>query len=78
MKDDKIVKGEVFSLKELLDAGSFATIVQTACEEFDIPTPLILSSHLAHYTNFNHCVFLPRDFVEPFFHDKLILENASD
>lgn len=73
---DKIVKSNIFTMQDILNEENFLALLHEACESYDVPTPVVLSSHLFNYVNFNHCVFLPRDFVEAFFHDKLVLENA--
>lgn len=76
MRDGKIVKSKVFMLASFFNEENFFDLTTQACRAFDVPTPIILSTHIFYYTEFNHCVFLPRDFVEKFPFDKLVLENA--
>ena len=76
INDDKIIESKIFTMQDILNTENFFALIQEACESFDIPTPVILSGHISDYVNFNHCVFKPRDFVEVFYHDKLVLENA--
>jgi hypothetical protein len=44
----------------------------------DIPTPVVLSSHVRNYTLFNVAKFRKEDFVESVPFDTLQLENAGD
>ena len=45
------------------------------CEHFDSPTPIVMAKHIKDYILFNNTQFLPEDFVERVFFDKLILET---
>ena len=61
--------------------GEVQTETRSACgrpnvREFDIPTPIILKSHITNYVDFNNTTFLPRDFVESIDFDRFIIENA--
>lgn len=77
-KDEKILKSKVFAMDSILSEQNFLEILHHACNEFDVPTPIVLKSHLFSYVNFNTTTFKPSDFVEPFDFDTLVLENAAD
>ncbi len=47
------------------------------CEELDIPTPVMLKTHIFNYAKFRTVKFLPRDFTETPEFDKLVIENIS-
>ena len=65
---------------ESIDNFSEETIrkhIEKMCHEIDIPTPIILKSHITNYVDFNNTTFLPRDFVESIDFDRFIIENAT-
>lgn len=76
MKNDKIVKQYMFESTESMDYSLFFNYVQTICENLDIPTPVIVKTHLFNYAKYNTLRFKPDDFIESFPFDKLVLENA--
>ena len=48
------------------------------CYALDIPTPLVLKTHILNFAKFNHVKFIKSDFVEKVNFDYLFLENISD
>ena len=42
----------------------------------DIPTPVIIKTHLFNYAKYNTVKFTKQDFVESIDFDKLVFENA--
>ena len=78
LTENKIIKSEVFTSQDKISEENFFDLTRQACEQFDIPTPVILNDHYQSYLNFNHSVFKPRDFVEAFDYEKLVLENAQE
>ena len=78
LTENSIVKSKIFTMVDRINEENFFELTRQGCEDFDIPTPLILSVHYQNYLDFNHCVFKPRDFIETFPYDKLILENAIE
>lgn len=76
MNEGKITRSYIY---ESIDNFSEATIrkhIEKICHEIDIPTPIILKSHITNYVDFNNSSFLPRDFVESIDFDRFIIENA--
>ena len=59
------------------DPEKFNLHIEKICHELDIPTPVILKSHIKNYVDFNIVTFLKRDFIEYVDFEKLILENAT-
>lgn len=53
----------------------FLSYLMDICHEMDIPTPVLLKTHIFNFAKFNHVKFLPRDFVESVDFDCLLLEN---
>ena len=76
MKDNKITRSYIYESIDNFYPDKFYAHIEKMCHELDIPTPVILKSHINNYVDFNHATFLPRDFVESVDFDKLVLENA--
>lgn len=77
MVDGKITRSFIYESIDNFSEEKFFLHIQKMCHEIDIPTPVILKSHIKNYVDFNNSVFLPRDFVESIDFDKFIIENAS-
>ena len=76
MKKDKILKQFVYERFETMDYSEFFNYVSEICTELDIPTPVIIKTHLFNYAKYNVLRFKKDDFVESIDFDKLVLENA--
>lgn len=75
MADGKIRRQFVYEPGEKLDYSHFLSYLMDICHEMDIPTPVLLKTHIFNFAKFNHVKFLPRDFVESVDFDCLLLEN---
>ena len=73
--DGKIQKQFVYEKQERLTYSRFFDYLSDICHELDIPTPVLLKTHIFNFAKFNHVKFIPRDFVESLDYDKLFLEN---
>ena len=73
--DDRIVKQTTYTSDEKFTYSKFFNYLADICGELDIPTPVLLKTHIMNYAKFNHVVFRPRDFVEDLGYEKLVLEN---
>ena len=71
----KIRKQFVYEKEERLTYSRFFDYLADICHELDIPTPVLLKTHIFNFAKFNHVKFLPRDFVESVDFDCLLLEN---
>lgn len=76
IKNDKIIKQYVLERIESMDYSKFFEYVREICSELDIPTPVIIKTHLFNYAKYNTIKFTHPDFVESLDFDKLVLENA--
>lgn len=74
-KDNKIEKQFVLEKTENMDYSQFFEYVREICENLDIPTPVIIKTHLFNYAKYNTLKFIKDDFVEFISFDKLVLEN---
>lgn len=76
IKNDKIVKQTVYEREGITDYSEFFNYTMEICEKLDVPTPVIIKTHLFNYAKYNYVRFKPIDFVESVDFDKLIFENA--
>ena len=73
--EGRIAKQTTYSSEEKFTYSKFFNYLADICGELDIPTPVLLKTHIMNYAKFNHVVFRPRDFVETPDFEKLVLEN---
>ena len=73
--DEKNKKQFVYEKQERLTYSRFFDYLSDICHELDIPTPVLLKTHIFNFAKFNHVKFIPRDFVESLDYDQLFLEN---
>ncbi len=76
IKDGKILKQVVYEKTETIDYSLFFDYVRDICEALDIPTPVIIKTHLFNYAKYNTVKFTSQDFMESINFEKLVLENA--
>ena len=76
IKDGKIIGQCVYEKFESIDYSKFLTYVREICETLDIPTPVLIKTHLFNYAKYNNVKFIKDDFVEEINFDRLVLENA--
>lgn len=76
MLKDKILKQFVYEREGAMDYSLFFDYLKDICETLDIPTPVLIKTHLFNYAKYNVVRFKKDDFVESIDFDKLVLENA--
>ena len=76
MIKDKIVKQTVYERSGNTDYSLFFDYVRDICETLDVPTPVIIKTHVFNYAKYNYVRFTKADFVERIDFEKLVLENA--
>ena len=75
MLDGKIKKQIVYEKDEKLTYSHFFDYLTDICSELDIPTPVLLKTHIFNFAKFNRVKFLPRDFVDKLGYDQFFIEN---
>ena len=75
MKDGHICKQYVYENTEKLTYSHFFDYLTDICSELDIPTPVLLKTHIFNFAKFNRVKFLPRDFVDGIEYDQFFIEN---
>ena len=78
MKNNKIINQTVFETEGRMDWSRMHEYLTEISYVLDIPTPLVLKTHLFNFAKFNHVKFLKSDFVEKIDFDYLLVENISD
>ena len=76
MKKGKIIKQYMLERTETMDYSEFFSYLREICENLDVPTPVLIKTHLFNYAKYNNVRFTKDDFIEPISFDKLVLENA--
>ena len=73
--EEHIEKQKVYEKDEPFTYASFFTYLSEICDALDIPTPVLLKSHIMNYAKFNYVTFRPSDFMEEVPFRKFVLEN---
>ena len=77
MKKGKIVRQYVFENGEVMDYSLFYDYLREICANLDIPTPVVIKTHLFNYAKYNTVRFIKEDFMETPDFDRLVLENIG-
>ncbi len=75
MTDGHIKKDFVYENPERLTYAHFFDYLTDICAALDIPTPVLMKTHIFNFAKFNHVKFLKRDFVDSLEYDYLFIEN---
>lgn len=78
MVQDKIIRQFVLEKDERIVYSHFFDYLTELCSELDIPTPVLLKTHIMQFAKFHHVKFIPRDFVDGVSFDKFWIENISE
>ena len=78
IKGDKILKSYVFETQDDIDYSLFFDYLSDITYNLDIPTPVLIKTHIFNYAKYNYVRFTKSDFVESISFDKLVLENIAD
>ncbi len=74
---EKITQQITYERDEKFVYSQFFSYLSDICEELDIPTPILLKTHIFGYAKFRTVRFTARDFAETPEFDKLVLENIT-
>ena len=77
VKGEKIINQLTYERDDKFTYSEFFNYLTDICEGLDIPTPILLKTHIFNYAKFSTVRFLPRDFAETPEFDKLILYNIK-
>ena len=76
-KEERIAQQKTFEFQETFFYSEFFSYLSKICDGLDIPTPVLLKTHIFNYAKFRHVVFRPSDFMESVNFEKLILEKLD-
>ena len=76
-RGDKITCDYMYTLSEPFDESRMFEYICEITRAMDIPTPIVLQSHVYNFVHFNIAKFLRREYVEDVDFDFFIIENAS-
>lgn len=71
----KIIKQYTLIKDENMDYSMFFDYLREICENLDVPTPVLIKTHLFNYAKYNVLRFSSDDFLEQINFDRLVLEN---
>lgn len=71
----KIIKQYTLIKEENMDYSMFFDYLREICENLDVPTPVLIKTHLFNYAKYNVLRFSSDDFLEQINFDRLVLEN---
>lgn len=77
IKNNKTTRSHDYQRDVKMEWADFFDHVAELCHEMDLPTPVIIKTHLFNYAKFNYVRFLKSDFVEHVDFDYLIIENTN-
>ena len=78
IKDNKISTQTVWERDGRINWAEMHDYMTEIAYQLDIPTPIVIKTHLFNFAKFNHVKFLKSDFVEKIDFDYLLVENISD
>ena len=74
--ETKITRSFIYESIDNFSPEKFRFHIEKICHELDIPTPVILKTHIDNFDEFNIVNFSIRDFIESIDFEKFVLENA--
>ena len=77
LESEHIAKQTVYESDNKFTYSQFFNYLAEICDALDVPTPVLLKTHIFNYAKFRHVVFRRADFMEEVPFDKLILENIG-
>lgn len=75
VKNHKITGSYVYESFTDMVWSDFPSHVMNICGDMDIPTPVIIKTHIIYYAKYRTVKFFKDDFVEKVDFDFLLLEN---
>lgn len=76
--NDRVKKSLIYKCQGEFERKTFGKYIAEICEQLDIPTPIVLKSHIRNFDAFHMTRFLPSDFVESVDFDSLTVEYCVE
>lgn len=77
LQEEHIVRQTTYSSNAEFHYADLFQILSELCGALDIPTPVLLKTHIFQYAKFKHIVFKKGDFMEEVPFDRLVIENIA-
>ena len=78
-KDHKIIKDVTLNTREKeMDYSLFYDYISEISHALDVPTPVIIKTHIFNFAKFNFVKFVKSDYVEHIDFDYMIAELIKD
>lgn len=78
INEDKILENVVAENDFPLDFDAYEATLTEVCHQLDLSTPITLSMHFMSLIKFNMTEYKARDFIEPIYFTKLLVENIEE
>lgn len=78
INEDKIIQNVVAENDFSLDFDAYEATLTEVCHQLDLSTPITLSMHFTSLIKFNMTEYKARDFIEPIYFTKLMVENIEE
>jgi len=78
IRGEKLTRNFLYEHDGAFSDEAFHEYVYEICNALDIPSPIIMRSHLANFAQFNHVIFRASDYVESIDFDRFTLEYCLD
>ena len=62
-QDDRIARQTTYESEEKFTYSQFFSYLSAICDALDVPTPVLLKTHIFNYAKFRHVVFRAGDFT---------------
>lgn len=77
-KGDKITKSLIYNGEGKFESKILRSCLVDICDSLDIPTPVLLKSHIKNFDSFGITRFVPSDFIESVKFDSFIIEYCRE
>lgn len=77
IKEDKIIQQITYESIDTYSDETFYLHVSELCHKLDIPSPIVLKTHIKQFNTYGNTTFILRDWVENINFDKLVVENIG-
>ena len=78
VRGEKLTRNYLYYGEGEYTDGRFEECIYDICNELDIPSPVIMRTHVQNFEQFNHTVFRASDYVESIDFDRFTVEYCLD
>jgi len=78
MHGQKLGKNIIYESIDSYSPDTLYSHIEEICHKLDIPTPVVLKTHIINFHKFNYTTFTKHDFVESIDFDSLVIEHCIE